>query len=437
MLAERGIGDNGGPELEPIVLEFTDPQFDLITSTSKFPAMVAGFGAGKTEALVERAVVMKLNYPDNDIAYYLPTYDLISAIAIPRFVEILDKHGLIEGEDFKVVSSIRPRIEIFDGGQIIFRSMDNPSKIIGYEVADSLVDELDTLKTEDARLVWQKILSRNRQKKKDGSSNTIAVGTTPEGFRFVYEKWKKEPPSDDYQIIRASTYSNERNLPDDYIQNLLDDYPSSLIEAYVEGEFVNLTSGSVYPQFDRKLNATTATIQPGEALHIGMDFNVGKMAAVVFVQRQGNPYALNELTGLLDTPEMINAIKRKFPNHAIYVYPDASGNARKSQNASSSDLSLLKQAGFNVLVNKKNPFVRDRIIAVNRMICVGDERRLMVNIDLCPSFVEGLEKQAYDDKGEPDKSSGLDHSVDGGGYFICYRFPVLNRKVIKTKVGGV
>jgi hypothetical protein len=431
---ERGIGDNGGP---PLVIEFTKPQFELITTTSRYPAMVAGFGAGKTQGLVNRALALKFKYYDNDIAYYLPTYDLVDRIAIPRFEEVLGKYGMYEGEDYKVVRGKASIIKIFGAGTIIFRTMDRPGRIIGYEVGDSFVDELDTLKTEDARLVWQKIIARNRQKKLNGDANTVAVGTTPEGFRFVYEMWKQKPPNEQYQIIKASTYSNAKNLPDDYIPDLLASYPTNLIAAYLDGEFVNLTSGSVYFEYDRKLNGSSETIKVGEPLHIGMDFNVGKMSAVVFVSREGDPHAVNELTGLLDTPAMIAAIKRKFPNHAIFVYPDASGGARKSNNASVSDLSLLTQGGFTVLHNNSNPAVKDRILSVNRMIHAGGKRRLRVNEDLCPAFAEALEKQAYDKNGEPDKTMGLDHVVDAGGYFICYRFPVINSRVQKVKIGGV
>lgn len=430
---ERGIGDNGGP---PLVEEFSAPQLQLITTTKRYPAMVAGFGAGKTEALIKRALSLKFKYPECNIAYYLPTYDLVTTIAFPRFEEALAAWGMMPGVDYKTVRNQTPMIKIVGGGSIIFRTMDRPQRIVGYEVADSFVDELDTLKTEDAKLVWQKIMSRNRQKKADGDANTIAVGTTPEGFRFVYDQWKKSPPNEQYELIRASTYSNAHNLPDDYIQDLLDNYPSQLISAYLEGEFVNLTSGAVY-NYDRLLNASNQTIQPGEALHIGMDFNVGKMAAVVFVNRSGSPHAVDEIMNQLDTPAMILAIKRKYPNHAIFIYPDASGGARKSQNASTSDLELLRQAQFNVLVNPSNPFVRDRILSVNIMLHGGNRGKLFVNADTCPLFAEALEKQAYDKNGEPDKSNGLDHPVDAGGYFISYRFPVVNRKIQKVKIGGI
>jgi len=168
-----------------------------------------------------------------------------------------------------------------------------------------------------------------------------------------------------------------------------------------------------------------------------MDFNVGKMSAVVFVLRDGDPHAVDELTGLLDTPAMIAAIKSRFPGHAIFVYPDASGQSRKSNNASESDIALLRQARFSVMVAPSNPAVKDRILSMNQMIHSEGLRRLRVNQDKCPSFVESLEKQAYDKNGEPDKSSGLDHANDAAGYFIHYKFPVMSRGIQRLKVLGV
>ncbi|MFA5595930.1 MAG: terminase family protein, partial [Pusillimonas sp.] len=318
-------------------------------------------------------------------------------------------------------------------GSIIFRTMDTPERIVGYEVADSLVDELDTLKTEQAREVWNKIISRNRQKKPDGSLNTVAVATTPEGFRFVYERWQKSP-APGYRIIKATTYSNARNLPEGYIDSLKASYPSALLAAYLEGEFVNLTAGSVYPEYDRNLNASDVTIKAGEALHVGLDFNVTKMAAVVHVLRDGEPHAVTEYTDVFDTPAMIALLKSRHAGHSIMVYPDASGGSRKANNASVTDLSLLRSAGFTVCVNSQNPAVKDRILSVNALIHKDGQRRYRVNVDTCPHLVESLEKQAYDKYGEPDKAGGLDHVIDAAGYFIAYKFPLVKRTANKIEL---
>lgn len=396
-------------------------QLEFVGANEQFPAFLGGFGSGKTHAAIMRAVAKKLQYPGQNVAYYLPTYDLVRTIGYPRFSEVLDQmnipHKINKSDAF---------IDFLGFGQLIFRTMDTPERIIGYEVADSLVDELDTLPAEKAREVWNKIIGRNRQKKPDGSLNTVGVATTPEGFKFVYERWKKNP-SAGYRLIKAGTSSNAKNLPGGYIDSLKSTYSSNLLAAYLDGEFVNLTSGSVYAEFDRNLNDSREKIETGDPLHIGMDFNVSHMAAVVMVLRDGLPHAVDELTGVFDTPSMIQLLKQRYSGHSIMIYPDASGQSRKSNNASVSDLSLLQSAGFIVRSNPVNPAVKDRVLSMNAMIHSNGERKFKVNGDRCPALVEALEKQAYDKNGEPDKTSGLDHVVDACGYFISYKFPVLKR----------
>ena len=415
-------------------ITLTGPQFDFVVSESKFPAMVAGYGAGKTHAAIYRALKYKIEYPELPVAYYLPTYDLIKLIALPRITEALDA-GNVQyqyNDNDKV-------IKLNGCGKIILRTMDRPERIVGYEVADSIIDELDTLNVDKAADVWRKVVARNRAKKPDGKPNTIGVATTPEGFRFVYEHWKRKPMQGS-EIIKASTYSNRKNIPDDYIDTLKATYPDQMLEAYLNGEFVNLTQGAVYREFDRDLNCCSTTIEPGETLHIGMDFNVGQMAAVVHVLRDGQPHAVSEYTELLDTPTMIKHIERDYREcdkpHSIMVYPDASGQSKRSVNASESDLALLRSAKFTVLANKRNPYVKDRVASFNAMIHKADDRKYRVNLDKCPHLVECLEKQAYDKNGEPDKTSGLDHLVDAAGYFISYRYPVTRGKARVTKITG-
>lgn len=403
-------------------MSLSETQLAFATSKEPFPAFVGGFGSGKTAAGIARALGLKAHFRDCDIAYYLPTYSLIEDIAFRRFPELLERKGYAY-----TLNKSSAYIEFPKGDRIIFRSMERPERIVGYEVAHSIADELDTLPTEKARDVWNKIIARNRQKCE--MVNTVAVVTTPEGFRFVYERWQKNP-SKGYVMYKAKTLDNSANLPDGYIENLRNSYPSNLLSAYLDGEFVNLTAGSVYHEFDRQLNGTQETINKSEPLHIGMDFNVGNMSASIWVMRQNIPYAVDEITQAYDTPQMIQIIKDRYQGHSIYVYPDASGNARKTNNASVSDISLLRQAGFTVLVNSVNPAVKDRILSVNGMIYSNNERKLFVNSDRCPALTEALEKQSYDKNGEPDKTSGFDHIVDAAGYVIAYKFPI--KKGVKT-----
>lgn len=414
-------------------MSFTPSQKAFVYSKAPFPAFVGGFGSGKTAAAIARAMLLKRLCPKQDIAYYLPTYGLVEDIAYQRFPALFEKNGL----GYKL--NRQAATLHTDLGRIIFRTMDSPDRIVGYEVAHSICDELDTLPIEKARNVWNKIIARNRQKAFTQSglavANSVAVATTPEGFRFVYDRWVKNK-AQGYEIIRARTMDNAEHLPADYIDNLRHSYSSQLLSAYLDGEFVNLTAGSVYPEFDRTENASPETIRPNETLHIGCDFNVTKMSAVIHVLRGDDPHAVEEITDVFDTPSMARIIKERYRDagHSIMIYPDASGQSRRSNNASESDIAILKQHGFQVCVNSTNPAVKDRVLSMNRMIQNEGHRRYRINPERCPQLVESLEKQPYDKNGEPDKSSGLDHIIDAAGYFIAYRYPIKHRMAVVTQL---
>lgn len=402
-----------------IDLTLTEPQDDFVFSEAQYPLFCGGFGAGKSEALFKRVIIQKLTYPKLNQGYFAPSYDLISLIAFPRLSELLRECGL----KFKLNKS--EKVFTIDGyGSIIMRSMDNPDSIVGFEIADAVIDELDTMQKEKAENAWNKVIARCRQKKPDGKPNTAAVGTTPEGFRFCYERWEKKG-SEKYILYRAPTYSNPY-LPESYIDGLRESYPPQLLAAYLDGKFVNLASGGVYPDFDRTINVSKETIKAREPLHIGMDFNVLKMAAVVHVLRDGKLHAVDELVDVRDTPTMAALIKERFPDHHIKIYPDAAGQATSSKNSSESDHIILKKAGFTLVVNGTNPSIKDRINAYNAQILnAKGERSYYVNVDMCPNLTEALEQQAYDKHGMPDKSTGHDHVLDAAGYCVVKLFPIV------------
>lgn len=408
------------PNIEPTV-----PQYEYITAKERFPAFVAGFGAGKTEAAVLRCVIGIISNKGANRGFYEPTYDLIRMIAWPRFEQVLTELEI----PYKLQKTPMNQISIEGYGTIFFRSMENPNRIIGYEHADADIDELDTLKKDEAAYVWRQVMARNRQKKESGI-NTIGVTTTPEGFRFVYEQWRKEQ-KDGYRIIHAPTMSNP-HLPDGYVDALRDAYPAHLLDAYLEGRFVNLSSGTVYASYNRLAHDSDEVIRDGEPLFIGCDFNVTRQAATVYVQRDGGRvwHCVDELVNMYDTPEMIRIIQSRFSNNAIYIYPDASGRSRKTVDASKSDIALLEQAGFSVRVNKRNPAVKDRIMAMNAALESG---RVRINASRCSAVAECLEQQVYKN-GEPDKTSGNDHQNDATTYPIAYEMPVV-RPVANVRFG--
>ena len=420
-------------------LSLSNSQHKFLTMPHKFRAYVGGFGSGKTFSGCLDLSIFASRHPGVNQGYFAPTYTLIRDIFYPTFEEAWSLIGESLGRNFTIeIVDSKKEVRLFCGkeyyGKVICRTMDNPKNIVGFKIARALVDEIDLLDEAKAKAAWNKIIARMRLKI-PGVVNGIGLTTTPEGFKFAYNTFYKNP-TESYGLVQATTYENLQYLPDDYIKTLHETYPPNLVDAYIMGEFVNLESGTVYPQFDRKLNHSDAEYQQGEPAHVGMDFNVGKMSGIVHVERSGDPVAVGEILGAYDTPEMIRLIKQRLWREMahgefeklcdIYVYPDASGGSRKTVNAGTSDIALLREAGFHVMADSKNPPVRDRINSVNAMFCNAEgERRYKVNTKLCPMYTEAREQQVYNKHGEPDKTHDKDHPNDAADYYIYNKYPLI------------
>ena len=396
-------------------IELTGPQKEFCTTSLTNPAFVGGLGSGKSRGGTMRLILLIIADKGTNGGYYMPTYDLLKLRAIVGIEDDLKMLGLsytLNKSDYF--------IDIHGYGKIIFRSYDRPERIIAYETAHSIVDELDTLPRDKAAVVWRKISERNRQKCK--GKNTIGCVTTPDqGYSgFIYEKWYKLK-QEGYGVIKAPTYSNPY-LPDGYVQQIRDNYDPLLAEMYIEGEIVNLSRNKVYHYFDRTKHNSDRLIKPDDHLHIGLDFNVGGCVANVWVLDDGYPVAVDEFISR-DTMDICNNIIARYKGNTVTVYPDASGQASRT-NASQTDIDIIRSYHMPVNVGSTNPAVKDRINAMNKLMAYDN---LKVNCSKCPELAYALESQGYNDKGEPQKFNehpAIDDYCDSAGYFIHRRFPI-------------
>ena len=246
-------------QLLPHQYEFYDSFF--CSPDDKYIAIVSGYGGGKSFTLAVISILFLSAFPGHTVAVYNVTFDLLKLIAIPQIISLLEQLR------FKYTLNKADMIITVHGyGQIILRSLDNPGRIIGYESAIALADELATMQSDKGLDAFQRIMARNRQPIKgllftEGGlrfPNKIGVFTTPEGKTgVVYNKWVREK-EEGFKLIRAKTTDNIF-LPEDYVDNLRKNYPPQLIEAYLNGEFVHMTSGLVYYAFDPEKNHFDAT----------------------------------------------------------------------------------------------------------------------------------------------------------------------------------
>lgn len=395
-------------------IELLDHQFEFLQDDfTRHLLLLAGYGAGKTFAFVTKAYDLASKNVGHTGILLEPTAPLLHDILIPDMLSFLEDNDI----EHTFIKSPHPNLRIrFEDGEtkILMRSLENWQRLIGVNAAFIGTDEMDTVKKEVVLMAYKKLQGRLRK----GNVRQMFNTTTPEGFAGAYELFEKMKIG---RIIRARTEDNPF-LPADFIADLKKNYPKNLLEAYMEGRFVNLTSGTVYLYFSRQTHNSTEEARDGDTLLIGQDFNVGGCVSIVCVQRGDNVIAVDEVISY-DTKAVITNLKDRYKNHRIEIYPDASGDNRKT-NASETDIELLQQAGLMVYNNSSNPSVKDRVNTVNNLF---DKSRLLVNVNKCPRLTEALEQQAYDDKGEPQKSNShpaSDDFNDALGYMCAYKFPI-------------
>ena len=403
-------------DLHPGQLAFVDDH------TTEILGVSAGYGAGKTRALCAKAVHLAAANQGFIGAVMEPTGPLIRDIWQNDFDDFLEAYGI----PYTFRASPLPEYLLhLPGGdtKILCRSFENWTRIIGLNLAWVLADEIDTVAPSIASRAFPKILGRLRS----GNIRQFGAASTPEGFRWMFNTFASEEAQgrSDRRLIKMRTQDNPY-LPPDFIERLQANYDSNLLRAYLDGEFINLTTGTVYDRFDRAKHITAEALDISrDPLRVGVDFNVGNMSAVIGVRTGKGLTIVDEVSGAHDTDALGAEIRRRYPDHRIYGYPDASGGNR-STNASQTDIQILESYGISNQSPKANPPVRDRVAAVQALLENGKgEIRLKVSSS-CRRVIECLELQCYSEKGEPDKDAGHDHMNDALGYLVWREFNPLH-----------
>lgn len=403
-------------DLHPGQLAFVDDNATQIIGIS------AGYGAGKTRALCAKAVMLAAANQGFIGAVMEPTGPLIRDIWQNDFEQFLEAYDI----PYTFRASPLPEYMLhLPGGdtKILCRSFENWSRIIGLNLAWVLADEIDTVTPSIANKAFPKILGRLRA----GNVRQFGAASTPEGFRWMWTTFGSEQAKDrqDRKLIKMRSSDNP-HLPPDFIERLEANYDPNLLKAYLEGEFVNLTTGVIYDRFDRTKHVISSLPNTErEPLRIGVDFNVGNMSAIIGVKLGSSLIVIDEISGAHDTDALAQQIKARYPDRRIYIYPDASGGNR-STNASQTDIQILESYGMSNQSPRANPPVRDRVAAVQALLENGKGQvRLQVS-HTCKRLIECLELQCYTEKGDPDKDAGHDHMNDALGYLVWREFNPLH-----------
>jgi hypothetical protein len=402
-------------DLHPGQLAFVDDTRTQIIGIS------AGYGAGKTRSLCAKAVHLAAANQGFIGAVMEPTGPLIRDIWQNDFDDFLEAYDI----PYTFRASPLPEYTLhLPGGdtKILCRSFENWSRIIGLNLAWVLADEIDTVTPSIASKAFPKILGRLRA----GNVRQFGAASTPEGFRWMWNTFGSDEAQQrpDRKLIKMRTADNP-HLPPDFIERLQANYDPSLLRAYLDGEFVNLTTGQVYDRFDRSKHVRDdfEPFHDDETILVGIDFNITNTNAALALRRGRELFFFDEIAGAHDTDAIGQELRRRYPDARILGYPDASG-ANRSTNSSRSDVAILASYDISNMAPKANPPIRDRVAAVQAALENGKgETRLWVH-PRCRKLIECLELQSYTEKGEPDKEAGYDHMNDAAGYLVHRVFEV-------------
>jgi hypothetical protein len=388
-------------------MNLSDPQDAIYYSDARFRVVVAGRRFGKTYLSTTELLRYAALGRNRNVWYVAPTYKAAKDIAWDMLKDEVPKGWI------RKINESELSMRLVNGSVISLKGAEKPDNLRGRSVDFVVLDEFADMKPE----TWTEVL---RPSLSDKQGHALFIGT-PKGRNHFYDLWTQD--LDDWASFQFTTLEGG-NVPDYEIEAAKRDLDERTFKQEYEAAFVNY-SGIIYYNFDRQ-ESVQSTLLGDDVLHIGMDFNLDPMSAVVAIRQSGALRIIDEIVIYgSNTDEMVDEIKQRYPNKQIIIYPDPACRQRKTSAGGKTDLSILVNAGFAVKVRERHTSVRDRINSVNARLKTSDgERHLFVD-PKCKQTIKSLERQTYKEgTSQPDKDSGYDHMNDALGYLVDYLYPI-------------
>ena len=401
-------------------MPLTKPQTEVINNKSRFRVLITGRRFGKTFLAINE--LAKFASQSNKKVWYIaPTYRQAKQICWNDLKDRLIQHRWV-----KKINNSDLTITLKNNSSITLRGADNEQSLRGVGLDFIVMDEFADVHKE----AWYEVL---RPTLSDTKGHALFCGS-PRGFgNWSYELFKQNETNKDWSSFKYTTLEGGQ-VDDDEIEQAKQDLDERTFQQEYEATFVNY-SGMIYYNFNRQKNIVEKYDKDAGVLHIGLDFNVDPMSAVVCIIINETIIVVDEIQIYSsNTQEMCEEIRTRYQNKKIIVYPDPSARQRKTSAGGFTDLSILKNAGFDVKCKNTAPLIRDRINAVNAKLKNVNGKNSLFIVKSCKNVIKSIERQIYKEGTHvPDKDSGYDHMNDALGYLIEFNFP-LRRNFVANPV---
>ncbi len=409
---------------DAIRFRMSKPQSRVFASPARFRALNAGRRFGKTHLAALELMASAVNRKGSINWYVAPTYRQAEQIAWAKLKAMIPAAYIAAKNESDLSITLRNR------STIALRGADNPDSLRGPGLDFVVLDEAAFQKHE----AWAEVI---RPALSDRLGRALFI-STPCGYNWFYDLYCAAKGRDDWAAFQFTTLDGG-NVPNSEVEVARSELDERTFRQEYEASFEALT-GRVYYAYDREQNARPIADDGKSPVLVGMDFNVNPMSAVFAIRAGDQLHFFGELlmpNG--NTEEMSKAIRARFPDRSVRVYPDPTGNARKtSAPVGQTDFTILRAAGLNVVAPSHPYPVADKINTVNSaMKTASGIRRIFVDPVKCPNLVKAWDGLTYrEGTSEPDKSLGLDHVTDAAAYLILWELPLREAARI-VKVLGV
>ena len=386
----------------------------ISNSDARFRVAVCGRRFGKTTlAMNEIAKIARV--PKANVFAVYPTYRQAKTVLWEKF-----KNRLVEVRWLLKANETDLSFILKNGSKISLRGADNFDSLRGVGLDGIVMDEFQLVDEK----AWTEVL---RPTLSDKQGSALFIGTPYGTANWAFDLFQRgmDKTESQWQSFSFTTLDGG-NVSEEEVEQAKRDLDERTFRQEYLATFETYAN-RIYYAFSRKDNVRQYYDPIPGVLHVGLDFNVGQMSAIVFVQNNQYAHAIDEISlQSSNTFEIVEELRNRYPNKKIIVYPDPAGAARKTSSSSgTTDHSILTNSGFVLKAPRAHNPVRDGINAVNSKLCSASGVRTLLVDPRCKKTIESLEKHSYKEgTSVPDKDSGFDHFSDALRYFIDYVFPI-------------
>ena len=391
-------------------MNLTKPQSKIYQDDARFRVVVAGRRFGKTFLSTVELLTHAIKTPERNCWYVAPTYKAAKEIAWDMLIACVPREYIRKTNETSLT------IELINHSSISLKGAEKPDNLRGRSLDFVVLDEFADMRPE----AWYEVL---RPSLSDRKGSALFIGT-PKGRNHFYDLWTKGVDgADDWSGFQYTTIDGG-HVAQDEIDSAKRDLDERTFNQEYNAQFVNY-AGIIYYNFSREESVSRCR-DDGSLLHVGMDFNLDPMSAVLAIRDGSTLKIIDEIVIFgSNTDEIVDEIKTRYPNRPVCVYPDPASRQRKTSAGGRTDLSILQNSGFSVKVRERHTSIRDRINAVNSRLKSADNIRHLLIDPKCKQTIKSLERQTYKEgTSQPDKDSGFDHMNDALGYLIDFLYPI-------------